>query len=100
MQMKTAIIFVLVTLGVLLGVGGILWTFGQSSPETPIADVAGNKHHVQGSGPVTLVEFSDFQCPACLAVQVPLTQILKKYEGKVEFVYRYFPLVIVSPASD
>lgn len=94
MQMKTMIIFILVTLGVLLGVGGLLWTFGQSG-EKPIADVAGNKLHVEGSGPVTLVEFSDFQCPACLAVQVPLTQILKKYEGKVEFVYRYFPLVSI-----
>ena len=39
-----------------------------------------------------LVEFSDFQCPACQAVQEPLTQILDKYEGKVVFVYRYFPL--------
>ena len=94
MQMKTMIIFILVTLGVLLGVGGLLWTFGQSG-EKPIADVAGNKLHVEGSGPVTLVEFSDFQCPACLAVQAPLTQILKKYEGKVEFVYRYFPLVSI-----
>jgi protein-disulfide isomerase len=38
------------------------------------------------------VEFSDFQCPACLSVQEPLKEILKKYEGKVELVYRHFPL--------
>jgi protein-disulfide isomerase len=94
MNTKTIIIFVAVTLGVLLGVGGLLWTFGQSS-DKPIADVAGAKQHVQGSGAVTLVEFSDFQCPACLAVQAPLTQILAKYQGKVEFVYRYFPLVSI-----
>lgn len=94
MNTKTIVIFVLVTLGVLLGVGGLLWTFGQSS-DKPIADVAGTKQHVQGTGVVTLVEFSDFQCPACLAVQQPLSQILAKYHGKVEFVYRYFPLVSI-----
>lgn len=94
MQTKTIITFILVTLGVLLGVGGLLWQFGTKT-EKPIADVAGNKAHVQGTGSVVLVEFSDFQCPACLAVQSPLTQILKKYEGKVQFVYRYFPLVSI-----
>jgi protein-disulfide isomerase len=91
MNVKSLIIFVVVTLGVLLGVGGLLWQFG-SAADKPVAEIAGEKKHVQGSGNVTLVEFSDFQCPACLAVQAPLKEILKKYEGKVEFVYRHFPL--------
>lgn len=94
MQIKTIIIFVVVTLGVLLGVGGLLWQFGNTT-EKPIPEIAGDKKHVQGTGPATLVEFSDFQCPACLAVQEPLKQLLKKYEGKVEFVYRYFPLTTI-----
>lgn len=92
MNIKSLVIFIVVTLGVLLGVGGLLWQFG-SSADKPITDIAGEKKHVKGSGSVTLVEFSDFQCPACLAVQEPLKQILAKYEGKVEFVYRHFPLV-------
>ncbi len=94
MQIKTIIIFIVVTLGVLLGVGGLLWQFGNTT-EAPIAEIAGNKRHVQGTGSVTLVEFSDFQCPACLAVQAPLKELLKKYEGKVEFVYRHFPLTTI-----
>lgn len=94
MNIKTILIFIAVTLGVLGGVGGLLWQFGQAG-EKPVAEVAGEKKHVQGSGSVTLVEFSDFQCPACQAVQEPLKQILKKYEGKVEFVYRHFPLVTI-----
>lgn len=89
--MKTVIVFVVVTLGVLLGVGGLLWQFGASA-DKPIADIAGESKHSQGTGAIKIVEFSDFQCPACLAVQEPFNKILKKYEGKVEFVYRYFPL--------
>lgn len=91
MNTKTIMIFVAMTLGILLGVGALLTQFSASS-EKPIADIAGERKHVQGSGPVTLVEFSDFQCPACLAVQAPLKEMLKKFDGKVQFVYRYFPL--------
>lgn len=94
MNIKTIVIFVVVTLGVLLGVGGLLWQFG-SQADKPVVDIAADKHHVMGNGANTLVEFSDFQCPACLAVQAPLREILKKYEGKIEFVYRFFPLVSI-----
>jgi protein-disulfide isomerase len=39
-----------------------------------------------------LVEFSDFQCPACLAVKPYLDNVLKTYGDKIQFVYRNFPL--------
>lgn len=91
MQIKTVTLFIAVTLGVLLGVGALLTQFGAAG-EKLIADIAGEGKHAQGGGPVTLVEFSDFQCPACLSVQAPLKDLLKKYDGKITFVYRYFPL--------
>lgn len=91
MQIKTVLIFIAVTLGVLLGVGGLLYQFGQAG-DKPIEDVAGEMRYKKGEGSVTLVEFSDFQCPACQSVQEPLKQILAKYDGKVTFVYRHFPL--------
>lgn len=94
MQLKTIIIFIAVTLGVLVGVGGLLSQFGSNS-DKPIADIAGEKKRVQGQGTVTIVEFSDFQCPACLAVQEPLKKILSKFDGKIAFVYRYFPLTTI-----
>jgi len=94
MNTKTIVIFVVITLGVLLGVGGLLWQFSAGA-DKPIADIAGDKVHSEGTGSVTLVEFSDFQCPACLAVQAPLQTMLAKYAGKVQFVYRYFPLVSI-----
>jgi len=91
MQIKTIVTFIVVTLGVLLGVGGMLWQFGNTEVK-PIVDVAGEKRHIKGSGSVEVVEFSDLQCPACAQVQEPLKQLLTKYEGKVSFVYRHFPL--------
>jgi protein-disulfide isomerase len=44
----------------------------------------------EGSGPVTVVEFSDFQCPACAAVSPELQQLVD--DGSITLVYRYFPL--------
>ena len=43
---------------------------------------------------VTIVEFSDFQCPFCGRVEGAVKQILTNYKDKVHFVYRDFPLVI------
>lgn len=42
--------------------------------------------------PVTIVEFSDFQCPACRQADFRMLDLLKQFEGKVHFVYRDFPL--------
>jgi protein-disulfide isomerase len=43
--------------------------------------------------PVTIVEFSDFQCPYCARFQTEtLPQIIQNYGDKVRFVYRDFPL--------
>ena len=42
--------------------------------------------------PIAIVEFSDFQCPACAGASGFAKNILKKYKGKVKLVYRHFPL--------
>ncbi len=42
---------------------------------------------------VTIVEFSDFQCPYCArAHQTMSDQVMKEYDGKVKLVYKFFPL--------
>ncbi len=40
----------------------------------------------------TLVEYSDFQCPACGAYHPIIKQLIKELGDKMLFVYRYFPL--------
>lgn len=44
------------------------------------------------NAPVTLVEFSDFQCPFCRRFAPILNKVLTDYAGKVRLVYRDFPL--------
>lgn len=41
---------------------------------------------------VTIVEFSDFQCPYCSRVQSTLREVLKAYPDDVKLVYKDFPL--------
>jgi protein-disulfide isomerase len=52
--------------------------------------------NVQGpaSASVTLVEYSDFQCPACAAFNPIVKQLFSDADllGKIRLVYRYFPL--------
>lgn len=53
--------------------------------------------------PVTIVEFSDFQCPFCTRAANTVTEIKKKYGNKVRVAFRHFPLPMhkeAKPASE
>lgn len=41
---------------------------------------------------VTIVEFSDFECPFCAQVQDTLKQIMERYGGEVRLVFKHLPL--------
>jgi len=49
--------------------------------------------------PVTIVEFSDFQCPYCRQVQPTVKRLMAEYEGKVKLVFRDFPLRNIHPQA-
>jgi len=53
-------------------------------PRDPVRGVA--------SAPITIVEFSDYQCPFCARVNPTLDQVLKTYGDKVRIVFKDFPL--------
>jgi len=48
--------------------------------------------HGPASAPVTIVEFSDFQCPFCGRLIPTLEQVKAKYGDKIRIVFRQFPL--------
>jgi protein-disulfide isomerase len=72
-------------------------------PRPPVVrmDVRTEGGPVRGSAeaPVTLVEFSDFQCPFCKRSQATLNQLLERYPGKLKIVYRDFPLDQLHPQA-
>lgn len=56
--------------------------------------VQGEIRHQKGpeNAKVTIVEFADFQCPACATAFPYISDILKKYPNDVRLIYRHFPL--------
>jgi protein-disulfide isomerase len=44
------------------------------------------------TAPITIYEFSDFQCPFCKREAVVMKQLLSRYEGKIRLVFMPFPL--------
>ncbi len=61
-------------------------------PRAPVPLRAENPVRGAANAPVTIVEFSDFQCPYCRQVQPVLSKILNRYAGAVRLVFKHFPL--------
>lgn len=63
------------------------------------------RHEVNSEGtalgpadaPVTVVEFSDYQCPFCVRAEPTVKRLLREYEGRVRFVYKHFPIDAIHP---
>src|SRR5215831_15876215 len=47
--------------------------------------------------PVTIVEYSDFQCPVCRSLHDTLRSILPNYPGKLRVIFKDFPLEQLHP---
>ena len=67
-----------------------------SEPALPVQAISVDDDPVRGdaNAPVTIVEFTDFQCPSCAAMQPILDEALKSYGSKVRLVVRDFPLAM------
>ena len=58
-----------------------------------LTDTTPAKDGCQGAScPITVVEYSEFQCPFCSRVQETINNLLEKYKGKIVFTSRAFPL--------
>ncbi|MCC6642207.1 MAG: thioredoxin domain-containing protein [Deltaproteobacteria bacterium] len=51
------------------------------------------------NAPITIVEFSDYECPFCKRAEPILKQVLERYPDKIRLVYRNFPLEQMHPRA-
>jgi protein-disulfide isomerase len=80
---------------VLLVIGLAFFFSGSDTPKVVDQQIlVGNSKNIKGpeNAKVTVVEFSDLQCPACKASQPLVQQLLSKHGSEIRFVYRHFPL--------
>lgn len=74
---------------------------GKTANTTDLSAVPGvtDDDHVRGNrdAKVTLVEYSDFDCPFCTRFHDTTKQILDAYDGEVRLVFRDFPLAQLHP---
>jgi len=90
-------IIVAVVLVVLISIAGLVKLAGSSdsSSSSGINVPPVSKSDITEGNPkskVTLIEYADFQCPACAAYHPIVNQLLADFNGKIFYVYRMFPL--------
>jgi protein-disulfide isomerase len=73
---------------------------GNSAPMEPTVGPMGHPELGPDSAPVTIIEYTDFQCPYCRRVESVLDQVRAKYGNKVRIVHMDFPLRIHARAMD
>ncbi|MBI5369916.1 thioredoxin domain-containing protein [Candidatus Uhrbacteria bacterium] len=64
------------------------------TPEPTAVPVVTDADHIRGAkdAAITVIEYSDFQCPFCQNFHPTMQQVMKNYDGKVRWIYRHFPL--------
>ncbi|MGE5111759.1 MAG: thioredoxin domain-containing protein [Acidobacteriaceae bacterium] len=67
----------------------------------PTVEVASDRKRLRGNpdAQLTIVEFSDFQCPYCRSVEPALKAVLEKYKGRVNLAYHDLPLREIHPQA-
>ncbi|MEX0652225.1 MAG: thioredoxin domain-containing protein [Candidatus Paceibacterota bacterium] len=72
--------------------------FGNSLSRTAEAvNPVDSEDHIKGNpeAQVSIIEYSDYECPFCARVHSTLEQIIEDFDGEVRWVYRHFPLTTI-----
>lgn len=84
-----------VVIGIILAIliAGSVW-YSSSAGNKYNEGVNASITHIKGNSDavITLVEYSDFQCPACATAQPVVKDILNEFGDNIKFEYKHFPL--------
>ncbi len=97
-QSKSLMMWLAVVAGIALIVWGIVASSGDNSSVnvSSISDIV-EQDHVKGNpdASIVIMEYSDFQCPACKAYFPIIKQLMSEYSDDIAFVYRHYPLTSI-----
>ena len=71
---------------------GTIFVLRARRPGLPALDPAFERAKGPVSAPIQIIEYSDFQCPACREAQSELSQLLTAHPEQIRLVYQHFPL--------
>jgi protein-disulfide isomerase len=96
---KEALVLGLVSILFIGGMGYLIWHSSGIKPAEMVSDLSllsNATSHMTGSpeAKVTVVEFGDYQCPACAQTHPAIKQVVDAYAANPDFnfVFRHFPL--------
>lgn len=69
------------------------------APAPLVVDIVGAPSRGAADAPVTIVQFSEFQCPFCSRVEPTIDQLLKDYDGIIKVVFKQMPLAFHDKAQ-
>jgi protein-disulfide isomerase/rhodanese-related sulfurtransferase len=87
---------------ILLAEHGELPGVPKDSPQALAKHLVQPDSHISGNldAPLTVVEFGDFECPACGISEEAARQIRAQYGDRIRFVFRQFPLNKIHPMAE
>lgn len=73
----------------------------QSAKAKNVRPVSKKDDHIRGNpdAPISLVEYSDFECPFCKRFHPSAAKLIEQNNGKVNWIYRHFPLDFHNPGA-
>lgn len=79
-----------------------MYSLAKPSTAGSVPDVSEVDHARGGdaTAPVTIIEYSDFQCPACGSFEPLVQSVSATYGDRVRIIYRHFPLSTLHPNAE
>lgn len=65
---------------------------GGDNTQSSGSNGASASNHTKGTGKVQLVEYGDFECPACAQFHPLVDEVIKKYGDKISFTFKHYPI--------